>query len=224
MWGGDPPIIFSPDLFKAVFEAQYTGPPRPDPPPYEVQVTLPRELAGQPISLLRNGEVVGKAIAGDGVATVPASFGDGSGKPGELTIVVEPDGGPPVKVAVEGVPEPAPPPGPVDTELTETCPPGGDFEQAMTTSGRLTPGFTGAKVVVRYTEPDEDTGMPTGPTIEHTVATDDKGIWSDTITPGRRADESAKSGTWKVEARFEGDAGHKPSQGTACTFVATQPT
>jgi hypothetical protein len=228
MWGGDPPVIYLPAQFTARFE-QYSGPPIPDPPPYEVRVTLPRELAGQPISLLRNGQVIGKAVAGDGVAAVRAAFGDGSVKPGDLEIAIEPDGGPAVKVPVEGVPAPqpapAPEPGPVDTQLTQQCAESPiDYRDPMTTSGKLDPGFTGAKIVVKYTEPDEQTGEATGPTFEKTVTTDAGGNWSDTITPGQRPNESAKAGTWKVEARFEGDSGHKPSQGTACTVTVTQPT
>ncbi|MCW2997118.1 MAG: peptidase gingipain [Solirubrobacterales bacterium] len=109
MWGGgNPPIVFDPAVFTAVYKSL---PPVPgDPAPYEVNVTLPAALAGQPISLLRNGQVIGKAFAGAGVATIPASFGDGSVKPGELEVAFEGDGAQPVKFPVKGVPEPQPEP------------------------------------------------------------------------------------------------------------------
>lgn len=106
MWGGGkPPIVFNPALVNAIYKP---GPISiPDPPPFEVNVSLPPTfgLAGQPISLLRGGQVVGKAfINGDGKAEIPAAFGDGSVKPGELEVAFEGDGAQPVKVPVAGVP------------------------------------------------------------------------------------------------------------------------
>ena len=107
MWGGgNPPIVFNPALIKAIYKP---GPISiPDPPPYEVNVNLGQfaaQFAGQPVSLLRNGQVIGKAIlAADGTATIPAAFGDGSVKPGELEVAFEGDGAQPVKAPVDGVP------------------------------------------------------------------------------------------------------------------------
>jgi hypothetical protein len=94
MWGGgSPPILFDPATIKAIYKAKPFNPG--DPPPFEVNVTLPAQLAGQAISLLRNGQVIGKALAGDGGATIPASFGDGSVNPGELEVAFEADGAQP---------------------------------------------------------------------------------------------------------------------------------
>ncbi|HEV7804309.1 MAG TPA: C25 family cysteine peptidase [Solirubrobacteraceae bacterium] len=115
MWGGgNAPIVFDPALVKATYKP---GPISiPDPPPFEVAVNLGQvlgNLAGQPISLLQNGQVIGKAfLDGDGTATIPASFGDGSVEPGELEVAFEGDGAQPFKVPVEGVPAPPPPPPP----------------------------------------------------------------------------------------------------------------
>jgi hypothetical protein len=114
MWGGGTaPIVFNPAQFTAIYRAK---PPTPGDPPFEVFVTLPKELVGQPISLLQNGQVIGKALAGDGSATIPASFGDGSVKPGELEVAVEADGAQPIKVPVTEVP----PPDLIVSELTSS--------------------------------------------------------------------------------------------------------
>lgn len=114
MWGGGTaPLVFNPAVFRAIYRPKPFNPG--DPPPYEVFATVPKELAGQPVSLLKNGEVVGKAlVGGDGTSTIPAAFGDGSVKPGELEVAIEPDGGQPVKVPVSDVP----PPDLVISELT----------------------------------------------------------------------------------------------------------
>ena len=118
MWGGGrPPIVFDPNRFRAIYRE--LAPPKPgDPPPFLVEITLPGGLAGQPISLLRNGEVIGKAFAGNGVAQVPATFNDGKPLPGELTVALEADGAAPVQFGVDGVPPaeqpPPPPPPPAD--------------------------------------------------------------------------------------------------------------
>ena len=60
--------------------------------------------------------MVGKALAGDGTATIPAAFGDGSVKPGELEVAIEADGAQPIKVPVTDVP----PPDLVVSELTSS--------------------------------------------------------------------------------------------------------
>ena len=107
MWGGgNPPIVFNPALISAIYKP---GPISiPDPPPYEINFSLGQfasQFAGQPVSLLRNGQVIGKAnLGGDGKATIPAAFGDGSVKPGELEVAFEGDGAQPVKTKVDGVP------------------------------------------------------------------------------------------------------------------------
>ena len=98
--GGQRPIVFNPNIFKAVYKELPIPIPKPgDPPPYLVELTFPSNpaLTGQPISLLRNGEVVGKAIAGDGSVQVPVTFNDGKPQPGELEIALEADGAAPVR-------------------------------------------------------------------------------------------------------------------------------
>ena len=105
--GGQAPIVFNPNVFKAIYK-ELPIPNPGDPPPFFVELTFPSNpaLTGQPISLLRRGEVIGKAIAGDGSVAVGATFNDGPPAPGELEIAFEADGAAPVKVPVGGVQQP----------------------------------------------------------------------------------------------------------------------
>jgi hypothetical protein len=204
MWGGGSPFVLDPSRFTAVFTKLAVDPGDPDPPPpYGVVVTLPVELNGQAVSLLRNGQVIGKAIAADGRVVIPAAFGDGENL-GELRVAVEPVGGPPVNVPVEG-----------ETSLTQSCPEGDvPNNDQMTISGTLSPGFAGADVVLTYTRPD-------GTSVERTVETGADGQWSDTTQPWPDLtddDPSRGQGTWRVRSRYEGDASHAPSRTSECSF------
>ena len=102
MWGGEPVEV--PDLtrFRAVFRRDFI-PPRPDPPPYTVVLTLPTEFNGQAASLIREGQVIGKAVITGGQAAIPAHFGDAQPTDGELRVAMEADGAVPVSVPVEGL-------------------------------------------------------------------------------------------------------------------------
>jgi hypothetical protein len=175
-------------------------------------VTLPAELNGQTVSLLRNGDVIGKAGIADGAADIPASFGDGSPKPGELTIALEPDGGPAVGTGVDGVPQPEPQA--ADTTLTQTCPDTGPNNPMpsggnATVTGTLSPAFAGALIRVKWTRPDQTS-------FEHTVRTDANGKWSDTIVPQLEHQNAPLTGTWQVESHYDGDSTHKPSSAGPC--------
>src|SRR3954451_3601102 len=199
MWGGDP-IVINPDLINAVFQRQLTIDPGPgDPPPYEVVVTVPGGLAGQTISLLRNGDVIGKATVGaDGRATIPASFGDGAPKDGELQVAMEPDGAEPVRAPVHGAPQ--------ATRITQTCPASSQNQTTtMKTSGTLSPAAAGLTIVVRYDRPNGEGSF------ERNVQTDANGNWSDSIVPGEHAENY--DGDWKITPRFDGTEKYAPSQG-----------
>jgi hypothetical protein len=203
MWGGGaPPLVVNAALINAVYKAK---PATPGDPPYEVNVSgLPAELNGQPISLLRKGEVVGKAfVNADGTATIPASFGDGSVKPGDLEVAGDADGAQPVKVPVSGIP--------VDSNLTQTCPADVSSRADATVTGNLSPAFAGGKVVVTWTRPNATE-------FEDTVTTDAQGNWTDTIDTGDDPSNTGNGGDWKERARFDGDAGHNPSRTETCSF------
>jgi hypothetical protein len=206
MWGGgSPPIVFNPALIAAIYKPKPVNPG--DPPPYEVIVrNLPAELFGQPISLLNKGEVVGKAfVNGDGTTTIPAAFGDGSVKPGDLKVAAEGDGAQPFEKTVDGVPE--------DTKLTQNCPQGVGFNQPATVSGNLQPGFAGAKITVTWTRPG---GRGT---FTHDVQTNAQGEYNDTIDTG--TDDpggGGNGGVWQVSSAFAGDSGHKASSSASCPF------
>ena len=212
MWGGDLlTITLDPGRFQGVFQA-YTGPPIPDPPPYEIVFTGGAELQGQAVSLIRNGDVVGKGTIGtDGKATVLAAFGDGSVKPGDLRVAVEPDGGPAVSKQIDGVPQP----GPADTSLTSTCPSTiVPFNGQANITGQLTPAFAGAQIDVTVTRPG------TRGSFVRSATTDANGNWS--ITVDTSADDpggGGSGGTWKAKARYAGDSAHKASEAPECSFV-----
>jgi len=219
MWGGGlDPIVFNPDLINAVFKRLPGGDP-----PYSVVVTLPAELNGQTISLLRNGDVIGKANVAGGQAEIMADFGDGNPKPGDLQVAADTDGAAPVVAPVKGVPEeeqPPPPPPPSDTSLTATCPTGVSNNDDATVSGKLSPDFAGATIKVKITPPDASREEAAGTPFERTAITNATGNWSLDFSTGQDNDPTGfgSGGPWKVEARYEGDSGHNASAAPACTF------
>ena len=215
LWGGgSAPIVLNPASFKAVYKEQPI--PKPgDPPPFLVELTLPAGLAGQPVSLLRNGQVIGKALAGDGSVVIAATFNDGAPKPGELSIALEPDGVAPLQVPVDGVP-------PRPTALTQSCP-ANVTVNPQTVSGPVTvtgtlPGVpAGTKVTVTFQAPGPN-GGPNGNTYVRDVQTDANGAWSATATAVR-----ADLGTWSASSSFAGGNGYAGSSAGPCTFTVQLP-
>lgn len=205
MWGGGGlPLRVDPARITGVFQV---APPGPDPPPYIVSVTLPVEFAGQPVSLLRDGQVVGKGIAGAGSVQIPASFGDGSVKPGDLQVAMEADGATPVIAPVQGVPKAA-------TTVDQTCPKSLSTNSGppFTVSGKLQPGFSGGTIRVVYTRPDSST-------FTKTTTTNANGDWSLTIDPVAESLGHQVFGTWRVQSSFDGDARYAASQSAPCNVV-----
>jgi len=202
MWGAGSPFVLDPTRFTAVFATVVENPPPGDPPPYWVIVTVPPGLNGETLSLLRNGVVVGKATVTGDTVRIPASLA--SDTSGKLQVSLEPDGSPPVTIDVKGQP----------TSLTQQCPgePVGAYGNSapFTVSGHLDPALAGATIKVKYT-------TASSASFERTVTTDANGNWSDTIVANDEA--FGEYGTWRVQARFEGDAGHNPSTAPECTVV-----
>lgn len=216
MWGGGSrPIVFNPAHFVAVYK-ELPIPKPGDPPPFFVELTIPKGLAGQPVSLLRNGQVIGKALAGDGVATVPATFNDGQPKPGELEVALEADGAAPVKVPVGGV-QAAP------TTLTQNCPTANQqvafgSSATVTMTGSLAGAPAGSVVDVSFKHPDPPTSGPpiTGRTEVVQAVTDAAGNWSASVTSTTSSDAV---GTWQVSSSFAGTAQYAASSVPACPVI-----
>jgi hypothetical protein len=152
--------------------------------------------------------VIGKGIAAGGNVNIPASFADGSAPSGQLEVALEADGYLPVKFPVKDQ----------ATTLTQQCPQivgaySGD--PPFTVTGHLQPGFAGATIKVKYTTPTA-AGDPPSRTFERTVTTDANGDWTDTISP-RSEEPNNPFGSWKVQARFDGDGDHAASVAPECT-------
>jgi len=171
-------------------------------------VALPKELAGQPVSLLQNGRVVGKALAGDGSVRIPAAFGDGSVKPGDLKVAVEADGAQPISVPVEGIPTPTT--APTATSLSQDCPRGATAGSPMTVSGTLSGAPAGSTVNVTFTS-------PTGGSTVVAATTDAKGTWQASVTPSFN-----EFGTWSVSSRYAGTTQYTQSTAGPCTIAVTE--
>ena len=216
MWGGEPiklPVLTD---FRAQFVRDFViGPPRPDPPPYGVEVSLPAEFNGQAFSLLRNGEVIGKGVAADGKARVPAAFDNSQPKKGELQVAFEGDGAVPITIPVDGVPEEQkPPPGKTATQLSIACPEPVSFGGEATINGTLSPGFAGATIELTYT-------TFSNTTFQRTATTNSNGQWSDTVDTGSFENDpqgGGNGGTWTVSASYAGDSTHTGSGPQSCTF------
>jgi hypothetical protein len=208
MWGGGSnPIIFNPNIFKALVKK--FPPPKPgDPPPFLVEVTLPRTLAGQPFSLLRNGEVIGKAIAGGGgTVQVPALINDGDPQPGELKVALDADGAAPVQFGVDGT-------------LTQSCPKSVVFNPQqiptdITVTGNLSGAPAGLTVVATFRAPTSVVaGTPAPETVNAT--TDAQGNWTATLTAGPQY-----IGNTTVSSSFAGTAQLGPTVAGPCTIPVT---
>jgi hypothetical protein len=205
MWGGGvPPLVFTVSQFKAVFREKVQPPgPGPGPEPFGTLVTLPKELAGQPISLLQSGQVIGKAIAGDGSVTIPATFTDEAVKPGDLKVAVEGDGAQQISVPVEGVPK-------LPTTLQQTCPGRTAPDSPMTVSGTLGGAPAGSVVEVTFTP-------PSGAPVVKSATTDAAGAWKASVTPSAN-----QPGTWTVSSRYAGTAQLAEAKSDTCKVTVLE--
>jgi hypothetical protein len=211
MWAA-PPQRFDPSKFRGELRRFIERPPGG--PPWYIHFELESAFAeGTQVTVLKAGLPIGKGLVHDGSVDVVPEVGTDEY---DLSVALNQDGVLPAAEAVEGSgPKPPdPPPPPADTTLSQQCPAQDGsyvvYNQAMTTTGKLQPGFAGAQIVVTYTRPDETT-------FTKTVTTDANGDWTSTITPSSEAQQPF--GTWKIQSRFDGDAGHKPSATTECNVA-----
>jgi hypothetical protein len=209
LWGGGhAPIVFDPSRFAALLAFEITKPgPGPDPPPWEVRVTLPPELNGQPISLLHDGQVIGEALVEDGHAVIAPLFGDGSVKPGSLQVAIEGDGAQPVSAPVDT--------SATRTTLTQQCPETGTTDQPLTVRGALGGAPAGSTVDVTFQAPS---GRVAGRTVVQHVATQADGSWQASVTP-----TANEPGTWTVSSAYAGDAAHQGSSAGPCQVLVEPP-
>lgn len=191
---------------------------KPGPPPVETEPGylvrakgLPATLAGQTIALLKGDEVVGQAlVGGDGTAELPAVFGDGSVKPGELKVVVDgPSDDSAVTVPVESSKG--------TTSITQQCPSSVAYGQKMTVTGQLLGTTAGQTVSVTLDPPDFRSTVT--PPVTKTAETDANGNYSVEVTPTQ-----GQIGSWKVSSSYAGDDAHTGSQSTECSVEVTSPT
>jgi hypothetical protein len=192
MWGGEPVELLDPSRFVAMYRPEWIfGPPRPDPPPYGVEVSLPPEFNGQAFSLLRNGQVVGKGIAAGGKAQIPAAFDSRDPAGEQLQVAFEGDGAVPITIPVQGEP-----PAQVSIECPAT--PAVNNGDA-TIRGTVKPAAAGAEVELTYTDPRSRT-------FKRSAKTNARGEWSDTLSVGEANDPNGgvDGGTWQVSARYAG--------------------
>ena len=222
LWGGGtPPIVFTAGQFNAVYHAPVNAGDA-----YSVTSPVPAALNRQPLSLLKNGQVVGKAFASGGFVTIQPSFGDGSALPGELELAADGENIQPIKVPVRGIPEPAltpTPTAPTATTLTQACPVQVGFTAEprgnLVVSGRLDGAPAGSTVAVSFKHPDRTNPPSTGPTSLVNATTDANGAWTaslfvDFTVPTYPTD----IGYWTVSSKFAGTSSRLPSEAGPCTI------
>ncbi len=219
MRGGGSKFTFDPSIFKLKYELVATEVPVnpiPDPGPrkpgYQVVLEGAQAINGQIVSLLRNGEVVGQGLVQDGKVEVPAVFGDGSVKPGELKVVIDaPTDEAPVVIPVD---VPAPAPEPAATTLNQTCPTSTvQWGTPLTVTGHLEGAPEGTDVKVRFDYAKDLQGAAPSPakSSEVTVKTDAKGNYTASYQTIRQ-----DQGKWTVKSTYAGDSTHKASESTPC--------
>jgi peptidase C25-like protein len=221
LWGGGtPPTVFRTDQFNAVYHA-----PVSPGDAYSVTSPVPAELNGQTLSLIKNGEVIGKAFASGGFVTVQPSFGDGTANPGELELAADGEHAQPIRVPVSGIPAPAGPGGgePTATTLTQSCPEQVGFTDGprgdIVVTGHLGGAPPGSTVAVSFKHPDRTNPPSTGPTDLVNATTDANGDWTasehvDFTEPVYPTD----TGNWTVSSKFAATSTLLGSEAGPCTI------
>ena len=213
MWAAEPKQFIPPKIDTRFIPIDF---PRPGDPPWKVNIRFPPIGGGDPppfntvATLLNGGEVIGRTIInaeGFGEIIPEAGFDAKN-----LQVSFNQQGVLPAMDGVDGVPQQPPPP-PAEkqqTSLTLTGP--SQTAQSgppSTFSGKLSPGFSGAKVRIVYTRDD-------GFTVNASATTDASGSYSD----ARNFPFDGQTGnTWRARAFFDGDETHLSSQSGEIRFV-----
>jgi Peptidase family C25/Propeptide_C25 len=198
MWGGRREFVLDPSLFNAVFELAVQQPPPGDPPPYWVIVNVPTGLNGETLSILQNGNVVGKAVVTGDTVRIPASLSDGSKPVGQLQVAVDGEGAPPILIDVKNEP-------PAATSISGDCSGGAGTNDPMFMSGTLSGAPAGSTVTVTYEHPSSGT-------VERVSDTTDAQGNYQTSFVGDRA------GDWFITARYAGTDQYQASATAPCNI------
>ena len=205
MWGGDgSPLTIDPATINTSFSSGGN-----DDSPYRVDVTVPPELNGQTVSLLRDGEVVGKAFVSEGKASIGDGFGSDDPGPGDLQVAIEADNSPPVIVPVS-VPR-------KQTSLSQTCPADnqyGNNSPSIPITGTLSGAPAGSTVDVEIKIPASNGPPGSSRTVVAHPTTNAQGQWSTSVDP-----QLSEDGQWRVTSSYAGTGDLAPSSAGPCTFI-----
>jgi hypothetical protein len=209
MWGGRREFVLDPSLFNAVFQQLVEQPPPGDPPPYWVIVNVPAGLNGETLSILSNGNVIGKAVVTGDTVRIPASLADGSKPVGQLHVALDGEGAPPILIDVKNEP-------PAATTLTQSCPADNQFHSnnVVTVTGKLAGAPAGSTVDVTWEMPTRN--EPGGRTVVTHPTTDAQGNWSTSVQS-----QSFEYGNWSVSSKYAGVGDYASSQAGPCTFAVS---
>ena len=162
-------------------------------------MTLPPEFNGEAFSVLRQGVVLGKGVAANGLVNIPASLADSSAPSGQLQVALEPDGYLPALIDVKDEEAPQP------TSITGDCSGGGATSDPMLMTGTLSGAPAGSVVTVTYEHPRSGTVQEVSDT------TDALGNYETSYVGDR-------SGDWFITARYAGTDQYQPSETPACNI------
>jgi hypothetical protein len=201
MWAAEPQH-WDPSKITSTYVARADG------PPWEIHVQLPPGGGDPPpegtiLTLLQNGQAIGKAIAGaDGTATLTPEV---NVDPTNLKVALDQDGALPAQDDVDGTPPQKPQK--ATTTMTITCPSAGKVQGTSAVQGDLNGAPAGVTVHVKWSPPQGQ------PAFTHDVTTDASGHWVD-----RTGTNFA--GQWSVDATYDGDDTHLGSTAN-CGFAVS---
>ena len=198
--------------------------PGPDPPPYQVNVTLPPELTGQTRqpAAQRRGHRQGRGRGG-GRRRSPRRSATALRSPASSRSCWIPTA--PSPSASRSRSRRTPPPPPAATSMTQSCPPDGTTNTSddLTVTGTLSGAPAGSTVEVTFKNPSP-TRTPAASPLRHRAPS------SCRRRPTPRAHGPAsvdpnddETGEWRVSSRFAGTSTHAPSSAGECAVQVHTP-